>query len=52
MLFQDERGGLEVEHPRKPGTFMPVNPVEGACVMNIGDMLMRWSNGESIPKTQ
>ncbi|KXS97062.1 hypothetical protein AC578_10806 [Pseudocercospora eumusae] len=44
MLFQDECGGLEVEHPRKPGTFIPVNPVEGACVMNIGDMLMRWSN--------
>ncbi|KAF7193864.1 2-oxoglutarate-dependent dioxygenase htyE [Pseudocercospora fuligena] len=44
MLFQDECGGLEVEHPKKPGTFMPVNPVEGACVMNIGDMLMRWSN--------
>lgn len=45
LLFQDECGGLEVEDPRRPGRFVPVAPVEGACVVNVGDLLMRWSNG-------
>ena len=44
MLFQDDCGGLEVEHPHQPGTYIPATPMEGACVMNIGDLLMRWSN--------
>lgn len=39
LLFQDDCGGLEVEDPHTP---MP-----GGCVMNVGDLLMRWSNGES-----
>lgn len=47
MLFQDDCGGLEVEDPRKEGSFVPATPVEGACVVNVGDLLMRWSNGES-----
>ena len=44
LLFQDDVGGLEVEHPQRPGTFMPVKPVEGAVLINIADCLMRWSN--------
>ena len=43
LLFQDECGGLEVQ--KKNGEFVKVAPVEGALVMNVGDMLMRWSNG-------
>jgi isopenicillin N synthase-like dioxygenase len=46
LLFQDECGGLEVEDPHRPGEFMPVTPIEGACVVNVGDLLMRWSNGK------
>ena len=46
LLFQDDCGGLEVEDPHTPGKFVPATPVPGACVMNVGDMLMRWSNGE------
>jgi isopenicillin N synthase-like dioxygenase len=46
LLFQDECGGLEVEDPQRPGEFVPVAPIEGACVVNVGDLLMRWSNGE------
>jgi len=46
LLFQDECGGLEVENPKRSGEFIPVAPVEGACVVNVGDLLMRWSNGE------
>lgn len=42
LLFQDECGGLEVQD--RLGRFVPAIPVEGACVMNVGDLLMRWSN--------
>ena len=48
MLFQDDCGGLEVEDPHTPGKFVPATPIPGACVMNVGDMLMRWSNGKSV----
>jgi len=43
LLWQDEVGGLEVKD--KSGTWIGVQPVEGALVMNIGDVLQRWSNG-------
>jgi isopenicillin N synthase-like dioxygenase len=46
LLFQDECGGLEVEDPHRPGDFMSATPIEGACVVNVGDLLMRWSNGK------
>jgi len=48
LLFQDPEdkwGGLEVEDPHKPGHFVPAPPIKGAIVFNIGDFLMRWSNG-------
>lgn len=45
MLFQDDCGGLEVEDPSKPGMFVPATPVPNACIVNVGDLLMRWSNG-------
>ncbi|KAF7538249.1 hypothetical protein G7054_g3083 [Neopestalotiopsis clavispora] len=44
MLFQDECGGLQVEDPKQPGHFIDAVPLEGALVMNVGDLLMRWSN--------
>ena len=44
MLFQDDCGGLQVEDPHKPGQFIDVPPVPGSLVMNVGDLLMRWSN--------
>lgn len=46
MLFQDDCGGLQVEDPNVPGKFVGVEPLEGALVMNVGDLLMRWSNGK------
>lgn len=45
MLLQDEAGGLEVEDPQRPGAFIPVTPVRGTLVLNVGDLLQRWSNG-------
>ncbi|KAK5119842.1 hypothetical protein LTR85_007168 [Meristemomyces frigidus] len=50
MLFQDDCGGLEVEDPTTPGKFVPATPMPGACVMNVGDLLMRWSN-DSLKST-
>lgn len=44
MLFQDDCGGLEVENQSQPGQFLKVAPVKNAIVMNVGDLLMRWSN--------
>ena len=49
LLFQDSRGGLQVE--RKSGEFMDVTPIEGTIVMNAGDLLSRWTNG-SIRSTR
>lgn len=43
MLFQDDCGGLEVA--TRAGEFVKAPPVKNAIVMNIGDLLMRWSNG-------
>ncbi|KAI0429745.1 hypothetical protein F5Y09DRAFT_309609 [Xylaria sp. FL1042] len=44
MLFQDSRGGLQVEDPKQQGQFVDATPLPGALVMNVGDFLMRWSN--------
>ncbi|KAH0843149.1 hypothetical protein AYO21_03439 [Fonsecaea monophora] len=44
MLFQDDCGGLQVEHPPGTGRFVDVPPLKDTCVVNVGDLLMRWSN--------
>lgn len=44
FLFQDDRGGLQVEKPGKPGLFIDVQPIAGAIVVNSADLLARWSN--------
>lgn len=44
FLFQDSAGGLQVERPGGKGVFVDVKPVEGAIVLNSGDLLARWSN--------
>lgn len=45
MLFQDDCGGLQVEDPNQEGHFVDATPMANALVMNVGDLLMRWSNG-------
>ena len=42
LLFQDDRGGLQVKSPS--GTFVNATPIEGTVVVNAGDLLARWSN--------
>lgn len=56
LLFQDYVGGLEIAEPgsantetsagfEKEGRFRKVEPKPGTIVVNVGYLLMRWSNG-------
>jgi isopenicillin N synthase-like dioxygenase len=44
LLFQDKVGGLEVQDPVEPGTFRAAEPIEDTVLVNIGDLMARWSN--------
>ena len=52
LLFQDQRGGLQVEPPLTgegaggggDRRWIDVEPIEGTVVVNAGDLLARWSN--------
>ena len=43
VLAQDRLGGLEIELPN--GEWVKALPIEGTLVINVGDLLARWSNG-------
>ena len=42
VLCQDEIGGLEIQ--RRNGSWVAMPPIPGTLVVNIGDLLERWSN--------
>jgi len=42
LLAQDDVGGLEVQ--ARDGRWISVPPIEGALVVNIGDLMQRWTN--------
>lgn len=42
LLWQDDTGGLEVR--TRAGDWIDAVPVEGTFVVNVGDLLARWSN--------
>jgi isopenicillin N synthase-like dioxygenase len=42
ILAQDEVGGLEIQLPS--GEWIAARPVPGALIVNIGDMMQRWTN--------
>lgn len=44
ILLQDDAGGLQVMNTA--GEWIAAPPIADTFVINIGDMLMRWSNGE------
>jgi isopenicillin N synthase-like dioxygenase len=46
LLAQDDVGGLAVK--TTDGRWVDVPPVPNAFVMNVGDMLSRWSNGRLL----
>ncbi|GAA5234036.1 isopenicillin N synthase family oxygenase [Verticiella sediminum] len=43
LLAQDAWGGLEVQMP--DGSWVEATPIEGSLVINLGDMIPRWTNG-------
>lgn len=49
LLFQDSRGGLQVESPL--GSFVDATPIQDTIVINAGDLLARWSN-DTIKSTK
>jgi len=42
LLYQDEVGGLEIKE--KSGAWLSATPIKGTYVVNVGDLLARWSN--------
>lgn len=46
ILAQDNIGGLEVK--RRDGSWIAAPPIEGAFTINVGDMMMKWTNGRYI----
>ena len=43
ILWQDSLGGLEIMG--RDGTWMSAPPVKGSFVINIGELVKRWTNG-------
>jgi isopenicillin N synthase-like dioxygenase len=46
LLWQDDSGGLEVQD--RAGDWVRAPPIPGTLVVNIGDLLQRWSNDRYV----
>ncbi|XP_002740221.1 uncharacterized protein LOC100367849 [Saccoglossus kowalevskii] len=46
LLFQDDVGGLQVKSI--DGTFVDATPMTGSIVVNIGDLMQRWTSDKLV----
>jgi|UniRef100_A6VY28 isopenicillin N synthase-like dioxygenase len=46
LLLQDQIGGLQVKN--RQGEWVDATPIDEALVVNIGDLMQRWTNDEYI----
>ena len=46
LLLQDSVGGLQVKS--RDGNWVDATPVEGSLVVNIGDLMQRWTNDKYV----
>jgi len=46
LLYQDDAGGLQVRNPS--GEWVTAPPIAGTFVVNIGDLMARWSNDRFV----
>jgi isopenicillin N synthase-like dioxygenase len=46
VLLQDDAGGLEVKN--RAGAWIAAPPIPGTFVINIADMMQRWTNGRFV----
>nr|XP_006822255.1 PREDICTED: UPF0676 protein C1494.01-like [Saccoglossus kowalevskii] len=46
LLFQDEVGGLQVMS--SSGEFVDATPIEGTIIVNIGDLMQRWTSDKLV----
>ena len=46
ILWQDDVGGLQVGN--RDGDWVEAPPIPGTFIINVGDMMMRWSNDQFV----
>lgn len=46
LVYQDDTGGLEVQG--KSGEWLTAHPIPGTIVVNVGDLLGRWTNDRFV----
>lgn len=47
LLWQDDNGGLQVQE-RSSGRWIPAPPIPGTLVINVADLLQRWTNDRYV----